>query len=411
MNAKIIAIIPVYGRTKLLPFTISRLYTKNKLFKVICCGNLKEDKLVCESAGALWVEIPNRPLGRKWNAGFKLAETFDPDAILFVGSSDWISIDWIPRAYKYIENENYGMVGKNDFSMVDIKTNGNIKYNHWYGYQSDRSLEPIGIGRLVSRNFLKSINYLPFEPEKDNSMDYFMYKKCLEQNFKVKLLKNDSIFLSISTNAWINMHKFCYHWLGCLNYGSINLLLIQLYKDTILSFKKNDYDSIECNILICLFLISHMESFKSKINDWALYANGSQIHNIKQYENEFPEIQKFSEAIKHVTINKKDIFTLSNFNKRILNAYRIYFSGKFLEIFKVSITSELTKAGQCEDNIIVKNLHNIISKNYCVWGNHKILKHVFKTLEFYKALEDSYDNNTFNINVLKDNFKCILSIN
>ena len=44
-HPKILAVIPVYGRTSLLPFTIKRLLEKNKLFKVICCGNKEEDKI------------------------------------------------------------------------------------------------------------------------------------------------------------------------------------------------------------------------------------------------------------------------------------------------------------------------------------------------------------------------------
>jgi hypothetical protein len=215
-DKKIIAIIPIHGRELLLKYTIRRLYNKNKLYKVICVGeSLDEKKVVLEEKG-IWVEYNNNPLGKKWNVGFKIAQLYNPDAILFVGSSDWISEDWINEAYKY--TNSFGIVGKNDFTMSDI-TNGEIKYCHWLGYPEDtcRHKETIGIGRLISKKLLETINYLPFDDKLNDSMDWSMYTKCINNNFKVKILDNDSIFLSISCDLWINKHKFLYHYLASTN--------------------------------------------------------------------------------------------------------------------------------------------------------------------------------------------------
>ena len=200
MNSpKIIAVIPIYGRELLLPFTIKRLLEKNKLFKVICCGDRESDKNVCLASGADWVQVENNPLGNKWNKGFEYSKQFDPDGILFVGSSDWISQNWINEAWNYIKNDDFAMVGKKDFYMVDIPIDGKIKYCKWLGYESnERANEPIGIGRLISRKFLEAIDYTPFEKNANNSMDYFMYKKCLNKNFKVKLITDDKYIVFIN---------------------------------------------------------------------------------------------------------------------------------------------------------------------------------------------------------------------
>ncbi len=261
-DKKIIAIIPVHGRELLLKYTIRRLYNKNKLYKVICVGETGSEKKVVLSEKGIWVKHDNNPLGKKWNVGFKIAQLYNPDAVLFVGSSDWISSDWIDEAYKYI-NE-YGIIGKRDFTMTDI-TNKELKICHWLGYpdNSERYNETIGIGRLVSSKLLKKINYLPFDDQLNNGMDWSMYYKCINNNYKVKILNIDSIFLSISCDLWINKHKFLYHYLACNNkmvYLSLDLGndLNEIYFRTIL-LDNNKLEKIQIEF-------PELEEFKNDYN-------------------------------------------------------------------------------------------------------------------------------------------------
>jgi hypothetical protein len=237
---RIIAVIPVHGREQLLKYTIRRLYNKNKLYKVICVGSTESEKEVVLQEKGIWVYHENKPLGRKWNTGFKIAQIYNPDAVLFVGSSDWISADWTDIAYKYMIDENIGIVGKNRFDMIDI--NNNINNNntcYWLGYpeNSDRHKETIGIGRLISKSFLDKINYEPFDNFFDNSMDFCMYKKCINNKFKIKIIENDSIFLSVSCSKWENKHKFNNHYLAAHNIDEFNKL--GLSDDLNLTYKRS----------------------------------------------------------------------------------------------------------------------------------------------------------------------------
>lgn len=213
---KIIAVIPVHGREILLKYTIRRLYNKNNLYKVICVGSTELEKEVVLKENAIWVNHDNKPLGKKWNTGFRIAQIYNPDAILFVGSSDWISSDWIPNAYKHLE-DNVGIVGKNRFDMID--SGNNIKTCYWLGYpeNTERFKETIGIGRLISRKFLDSINFEPFDNNLNNSMDYSMYTKCMNNKFTIKIIDTFGFFISISCNRWFNKHTFLYHHLGALD--------------------------------------------------------------------------------------------------------------------------------------------------------------------------------------------------
>ena len=73
-------------------------------------------------------------------------------------------------------------------------------------------MQTIGIGRLISKKLLELINYKPFDDNKNCSMDRSMYKNCINNNMKIKIIKNESIFLSVSCDLWNNMHNFNYHY-------------------------------------------------------------------------------------------------------------------------------------------------------------------------------------------------------
>ena len=215
LKKKIVAVIPVLGREPLLKYTIRRLYKKNKVNHIIVIGNSQSEEKVTLDEGGIFLQYKNNPLGKKWNAGYLFAKKFNPDAILFVGSSDWISNDWIDKAYIEILN-GAGLVGKRDFHMFDISNNLQ-RYCKWNGYICERINETIGIGRLVSSKLLEHINYKPFIDEQESSMDYAMHNNCIKANMVSKILENDSIFLSISCDLWKNKHQFDLHYTACNN--------------------------------------------------------------------------------------------------------------------------------------------------------------------------------------------------
>lgn len=212
---KVVAAIPAFGRLPLLKVTIERLYQKNGVFKVIVAGHEPAVEKLCAEIGAVFVKHANRPLGAKWNAAFQKAKDFDPDACLFVGSSDWLSDNWLTYACPYLEGAD--MLGKPDCYFLDISKT-EMRAVHWPGYtRSDRAGESIGIGRLLSRRIMEAIDWKPFDDTKDNSMDSCMQSKVIAAGGKIKLLKSDMIkSLSISTYAWLNKHQFNQHWSGVL---------------------------------------------------------------------------------------------------------------------------------------------------------------------------------------------------
>lgn len=209
---RVVAALAVNGRLPLLEYTIKRLYQKNGCVKVICAGDLPEDRKLCESLGADWVQYKNRFLGDKWNQAFAKAKDYDPDAVVFVGSSDWICDDWFTLMKPHLDM--HGFVGTAGCYMADIAEI--IRLVHWPGYAScrpERADECIGIGRMLSRRLLDAIGWQPFSPILKRSLDRSMKDNAARKKF-TDFMVNDVRLksMSISTNRWENMHKFEQHW-------------------------------------------------------------------------------------------------------------------------------------------------------------------------------------------------------
>lgn len=209
----VVAVIPVHGRLPLLPFTIRRLYNKNGVSKVICVGETLAEKAVCMEAGAYWVQHKNEPLGRKWNAGFLEAKKYYPDAVLYSGSSDWLSDSWLTIMQPYLNLHE--MVGVPGNYYVDVATK--LRGVQWSGYEKRFREETIGIGRVLSRNLLNKIGWQPFHDDKNSSLDRSMVDKAKSVGVDDTFIYNNSLkALSLSSPFWKdqeqNKHKFEEHW-------------------------------------------------------------------------------------------------------------------------------------------------------------------------------------------------------
>lgn len=210
---RVVAVIPVHERLELLPHTIRRLYWKNGVDKVICVGDGRKEKAICIESGAYWVAHQNKPLGLKWNVGFQAAKEFKPDAVLYVGSSDWVSDNWIEVMKPHVETHH--MAGVPGCHFLDIGET--LRLVNWVGYKGARSGETIGIGRMLSRELLDKINWTPFDSDKNSSLDRSMKDKARSvgvNEFHVMDARLKAV--SISTNRWDNLHDFRMHWTGIL---------------------------------------------------------------------------------------------------------------------------------------------------------------------------------------------------
>lgn len=206
---RVVACLAVHGRLPLLRHTIQRLYKVNGCYRVICAGSSVMEKRLCDELGAIYVPADNKPLARKWNKAFQKAREYKPNAVLFVGSSDWISWDWLHILRLYVEYHHF--VGVQGCHFLDIgKT---MRLVNWKGYGEERK-ESIGIGRLLSAKLMDALNWQPFDNRLDNSMDSSMKKRVEAAGFKEYIYPGMTGIkaVSISTDQWPNKHKFEDHW-------------------------------------------------------------------------------------------------------------------------------------------------------------------------------------------------------
>ena len=216
----IVAPIPVHGRRPLLKYTISRLQKAG--VQVICMGHDSDDQELALSLGAEWISISNDPLGAKWNAGFMAARKYEPTGVLFVGSSDWVSDNYITEVERMLPE--YDMLGKLGCHFTDLGPS-NIRTVNWFGYgRGSRSYEPIGIGRVLSTRLLNKLNWQPFDKRLNSGLDWSMWLKSLALDASIGIFEDPDLkLLSISTHAWGNKHKFTDHWTGSLSRSSEKL--------------------------------------------------------------------------------------------------------------------------------------------------------------------------------------------
>ena len=220
---KIIAPIPCFNRFPLVELTASRLIRQG--VTPILIGHENQIKKIANDLNIEFIQAPNSPLGNKWNKGFMACKNYNPDGVIFMGSSDWCSDDYIQSVNENLNDFNLlGMLGCH---FVDVAEK--IRLVHWAGYGHGlRHQEPIGIGRVLRCDFLNDINWKPFDENLNAGLDWSMWLKALNTYQKIGIFEEQSNIqlLSISTNKWSNKHKFDDHWNGKLQSKICNIDLL-----------------------------------------------------------------------------------------------------------------------------------------------------------------------------------------
>ena len=222
---KLCAPVPVFGRFPLVRMTISRLKGQDVI--PIMLGHEDEAETIAKELDVEFIRVANDPLGNKWNAGFEACKNYQADGVIFMGSSDWASDEYIESVKDALKDFPFiGMLGCHFADVGD-----EVRLVHWPGYQrGQRQHEPIGIGRVLRADILDKMNWSPFDPRLSSGLDWSMYLKIIQLTDGIAVIKDeeqDIRLLSISTNQWNNKHKFSDHWNGALKSKHINSELLK----------------------------------------------------------------------------------------------------------------------------------------------------------------------------------------
>ena len=211
----IVAPLPIWHRMAILPYAIRRL--KRQGIKPLCICSRIQDKDLCARYDADFIMVKNEPLGRKWNAGFEWARSFNPEAVIFLGPDDWVSDNYLDVMLPQLEH--YEMVGIPDVYFLHRYYNAgplptSLKKPesvliHWPGYRDERYTEPIGGGRLLSPKVLDYISWKPFHNDGNKNMDWNMFNAVLEVGGRVHVHREGDVkLLAISSDLWKSMSDF-----------------------------------------------------------------------------------------------------------------------------------------------------------------------------------------------------------
>lgn len=107
--------------------------------------------------GFWYLEHPNAPLGRKWNAGLRDLRSHAPDVVVTVGSDDFISREGLLLLWSQVHAQIlYG--GWRDMFFLDLESRRSC---YWPGYDltAARAGEPVGAGRFYSAQLLDTLDW------------------------------------------------------------------------------------------------------------------------------------------------------------------------------------------------------------------------------------------------------------
>ena len=104
--------------------------------------------------------------------------------------------------------------GKRKMMFLDVNANNKKRLISWNGYRrtTNRSREPIGAGRLISRGILDKLNWQSYNIKDNRNMDYTSFTRVLRAGGRVEIIEDpcDTIMaLSLSFfHKWGNLHGF-----------------------------------------------------------------------------------------------------------------------------------------------------------------------------------------------------------
>ncbi|MBL4810405.1 MAG: hypothetical protein JKY43_10170 [Phycisphaerales bacterium] len=188
MEQKIIVISAMHHRQKTVKFCIDKMPFIEKY--MIYSDKSDHTFLTFYTDVAGCEQVINRPLSYKWNRAIRYLKNIEFDAVIVLGSDDYIDENFVD----FIKNniENYDLI-----SFKDIYFKENDDFFYWPGYIGQRKGEPAGAGKTYSKKFLEVIDYNLFPLSKNSSLDGMSWKVCKDANAKtlVTSLKDENIFL------------------------------------------------------------------------------------------------------------------------------------------------------------------------------------------------------------------------
>lgn len=132
---------------------------------------------MAQECGWHYIEHENRPLSVKWNQGIYLARDLGVDAVIIIGSDDFLS-NSIFQCYIPILQDGFEFISFTDLYIFNSA-------NNLCGYYKGRT----GTGRCISASGLNKIDWTPWPIAKNSGLDFQMEGVVKNAGLKRKILR------------------------------------------------------------------------------------------------------------------------------------------------------------------------------------------------------------------------------
>ena len=148
-------------------------WAPHELHVIVAGSDEPDQETMARDADAEYLNVPNRPLGRKFNAILQAARHHQPDAVFIMGSDD-VLCEAIARAYLpfFTETPYVGLKDMYFYHTVDGR------FGYWRGYVTARRRgEPAGGGRVLPAAHLEQLDWRLWADGKDRGMDHSAFQR------------------------------------------------------------------------------------------------------------------------------------------------------------------------------------------------------------------------------------------
>ena len=195
-QSRFVCVMPVHGRPEITIDSARRLSLQTEEVIVLMVGD-ETNKDTAKEAKAEFLEMPNRPVWKKIQEGFREAKQFNPDGVLFLGSDDWLSDNYLSVAKEYINaNEAHYLAGFK-FYIFD-----SVNYNF---YLPNCGIYHLDSGEVISAYGADKVNWdLADNNRSDFSTGYGRKNRFTAEGFKRTMMHE--VVLLVVQGKWNSYH-------------------------------------------------------------------------------------------------------------------------------------------------------------------------------------------------------------
>lgn len=167
-----------------------------------------------------YIESPNTPLGAKWNSGTLIMKEKSVDAVVITGSDDLLNKE-IFLLYKEALLSGALFIGFLQLYIYDLRYD---KILLWKGYNDNRHVKTIGLGRCIHSSYLEMFDWKLWSDDINCGLDKNMterlslnhfFNKNSDKHLRIKCESNSfyPIDIKTDTNMWTysEMKNKSYH--------------------------------------------------------------------------------------------------------------------------------------------------------------------------------------------------------